>query len=545
MTFLVALLVLSLGLTAALAYQAQDAARSHRATAERALHDYAAFAALEFAVNAKESIWNEMTAMLYRPSYFGSAHTSPRNAESRGGEAARTFDCPTTRADTTSFFFTMDLQTKQLRGTSGCASRAVQAWIADTIPPHALTYFKPSWDQAYIVCEVGGVPEMISYAVRRDAAMTPVIAYGFSVAFAPFAARVFEEIYKFYPLLPPALVGQTPNDSMLSVVVRDQSGYTLYRSDVSYPPTYNGSLTIDKYGGFSVDVSLRPSLADRLVIGGLPHSRLPLLVALLTLSAALVVAALLQLRREYELAGLRADFISSISHELRTPLAQVRMFAETLLLGRVRSDGERRRSLEIIDQEARRLTHLVENVLLFSRAERRVARLSPEPTELAGQVREAVEMFAPIALARKVTVATDLAENVVACVDRGALRQTLLNLLDNAVKYGPVGQTVTIRLDNGTGLARLAVEDQGPGVAPKERARIWQPFYRLQRDANSAIAGSGIGLAVVCELVAMHGGRAWVEDAPGGGARFVIEVPAASHNGEARVAATNGVEAAT
>ncbi|HXY30804.1 MAG TPA: HAMP domain-containing sensor histidine kinase, partial [Gemmatimonadaceae bacterium] len=97
----------------------------------------------------------------------------------------------------------------------------------------------------------------------------------------------------------------------------------------------------------------------------------------------------------------------------------------------------------------------------------------------------------------------------------------------------------------GTGLARLAVEDQGPGVAPKERARIWQPFYRLQRDANSAIAGSGIGLAVVCELVAMHGGRAWVEDAPGGGARFVIEVPAASHNGEARVAATNGVEAAT
>ena len=146
----------------------------------------------------------------------------------------------------------------------------------------------------------------------------------------------------------------------------------------------------------------------------------------------------MQLRRESELARLRSDFIASVSHELRTPLAQVRMFAETLLLGRVRSEEERLRSLQIVDQEARRLTHLVENILQFSRAERQAIRLAPVPSELASQVTEAVEAFAPVARSRHVVVQTALENDVVCVVDPAALRQILLNLLDNAVKYGPI-----------------------------------------------------------------------------------------------------------
>src|SRR5256885_11553687 len=132
-------------------------------------------------------------------------------------------------------------------------------------------------------------------------------------------------------------------------------------------------------GDWSSDVcsSDLPDMAPKLVIGGMPRSNVPMLLSLLALTAGLVVAALLQLRREYELSQLRADFVSGVSHELRTPLAQIRMFSETLLLGRVRSDEERERSLGIIDQEARRLTHLVENLLHFSRSERRLTRPSP------------------------------------------------------------------------------------------------------------------------------------------------------------------------
>jgi signal transduction histidine kinase len=214
---------------------------------------------------------------------------------------------------------------------------------------------------------------------------------------------------------------------------------------------------------------------------------------------------------------------------LRTPLAQVRMFAETLLLGRVRSEEERVRSLQIVDQEARRLTHLVENILQFSRAERQAIQLAPVPAELASQVRDAVEAFAPVARARHVVVKTTLENDVVCVVDPAALRQILLNLLDNAVKFGPLGQTVEITLRRIGDHARIIVDDQGPGIPREHRARIWEPYQRLESAVTAAVAGSGIGLAVVSQLVVLHGGRAWAEDAPRAGARFVVELRAGAH----------------
>src|ERR1041385_4964592 len=199
----------------------------------------------------------------------------------------------------------------------------------------------------------------------------------------------------------------------------------------------------------------------------MPRSQRWRLIAMLALTAGLVAAALLQLRREYELSQLRADFVSGVSHELRTPLAQIRMFSETLLLGRVRSDDERERSLEIIDQEARRLTHLVENLLHFSRSERRLTRLSPAPAPLTPLVSEAAEGFAPLAAARGVTLCTEVTDGVVGAGGAAdALRQILLNLLDNAVKYGPSGQTVTLGLSVADGRARVSVDDEGPGSRP-------------------------------------------------------------------------------
>jgi len=219
--------------------------------------------------------------------------------------------------------------------------------------------------------------------------------------------------------------------------------------------------------------------------------------------------------------------VSGVSHELRTPLAQIRMFSETLLLGRVRSETEQMRSLEIIDQEARRLTHLVENLLHFSRSERQIARLSPAPTALAQLVRQTVEAFTPLAAARGVALATELHDGLVAPVDADALRQMLLNLLDNAVKYGSEEQTITVglRASERGRRARIWVDDQGPGIPAADRERIWDRFWRLERDRGSAVAGTGIGLSVVRELVALHDGRVWAEDAPGRGARFVIDLP--------------------
>src|SRR5260370_35777687 len=140
------------------------------------------------------------------------------------------------------------------------------------------------------------------------------------------------------------------------------------------------------------------------------------------------------------------------------------MFSETLLLGRVRSDEERVRSLEIIDQEARRLTHLVQNLLHFSRSERHATQLSLALVPLAPLVRNAAEAFAPLAAARGMSFRAALAARGVAPVDADALRPMLANLLDDAGQYGPADQLITVRLEAGERKACLRGEDQGPGI---------------------------------------------------------------------------------
>jgi signal transduction histidine kinase len=331
-----------------------------------------------------------------------------------------------------------------------------------------------------------------------------------------------------WELLPPALVKEAGTAHLVAIVVRDDQGNVVYRSPWQFANKYSAEYEQQKFvAGFTVEASLRPEVAGRLILGD--SYRFPVLLTLLAVTAALVAIAFRQMRREAALARLRADFVSSVSHELRTPLAQIRMFAELLRMGWIRSEQEHTRSLDIIDQEARRLGHLVDKVLCFDRVDRGENTLITEPTLLAPLVEEVLEAFAPLAKARQVEVAVDLDEALVGEVDRGAIRQVLINLLDNAVKYGPSGQTISITLERSgdEAWARLWVEDEGPGIPVSERGRIWEPFHRLERDSNSAIAGSGIGLALVRTLTEAHRGRVSVEDGEQGGSRFVVEIPCA------------------
>ncbi|MFL5576883.1 MAG: sensor histidine kinase [Gemmatimonadaceae bacterium] len=263
--------------------------------------------------------------------------------------------------------------------------------------------------------------------------------------------------------------------------------------------------------------------------------------ALALLAAGLVVAGLraARHRREHALAQLRADFVSSVSHELRTPLTQIRMFAELLRKRALREPDESDRALRIIEKEAGRLSILVDNVLNYTRLRRGPRREAPRPTDVAEEVRQVIESFAPLAAERGVHVEEDVPVGLRAAVDAQALRQVLLNLLENAVKYGPRGQTVTVAArgvagERGeAGRVRLWVDDEGPGIPPAERDAVWEAFYRGEWATRSAASGSGLGLAVVRRLVEHHGGTVAVEEAPGGGARMAVEVPAAEEAGGA------------
>lgn len=528
-TLIVILLTATLALTAGLAYEALQAARSHKAAAENVLRDYSAFAAWELTRLGREHL---LTAMNH-------GITDVRNAHRRGDLSSAIHSargCPSGCAShppiLSAFHATLPDARFSFAGmpvsdtVKSVLERAVKTGLAD---PGNFTC--PTLE----VVSANGSQLAVVWAPTLDRTNTPTQMIGY-VTDVSLAADIFERLIRNDPLLPPSLVASTaaPN-SALSVRVTTPRGERIFASSSEWS-TYEASSSLPPaFGNLLLAVALKPGAAGELVIGGLPRERLPLIVGLLGLTAGLVVVALVQLRREAEISRIRADFVSGVSHELRTPLAQIRMFTETLLLGRVRSEAEGRRSLEIIAREAQRLAQLVENVLHFSRAERRPPELSREPARLAPIVRDVVESFTPLVAARQSQLSIVIDEQAAARVDTGAIRQILLNLLDNAVKYGPAGQTVRVGLTLEGDIARLIVEDEGPGVAEADAERIWEPFKRLAV-AGTATGGAGIGLGIVRQLASLHGGRARVERGAVG-ARFIVELPEAWREADAAAVA--------
>ena len=514
------MLVATLALTAALAWEALQAARSHRATAENVLRDYSKVAAWEFARLAKQQL---MAAMNDELSEVQSAIRRGRIEAALGTNGRCPNGCPSSHSVLTAF--RGRLSDPQLTYAGAPVDEGVRTMLAKVSAdgrskPDAFTC--PN----FRIIGVNGAPAVLVWRPTFDGSSVPTGLVGF-IADRRFVTSVFEHIVGHTSLLPPSLVPPgAKTNAALSVRVSAPSGEAVFASGTEWSAYEGAQQLTAEFDRLSLAVALRPEAAEGLVIGGLPRERLPLVIGLLTLTVGLVVVALVQLRREAELSRMRSDFVSGVSHELRTPLAQIRMFTETLLLGRVRSATEGRRSLEIIARETQRLIQLVENVLLFSRGERAAPVLTREAAHLAPIIREVVEGFAPLAAARQVRLTTALDEAVAANVDAAALRQILLNLLDNAVKYGPTGQQVTIGLSLAGNDARVSVDDEGSGINAADAERIWQPFNRLAR-SDDATGGTGIGLTIVRQLTDLHGGRAWVERSPAGGARLVVELPAA------------------
>jgi signal transduction histidine kinase len=554
----VALLVLALVVCAALTYQAWDAARSQRAMAERTLQDYAKIADWQLTQQAKNALTGQVVTSLIQqasrlqPDSLRQTLYTPLEV----GEIARDMMGWCNCLGGVQYFFRYDWRDSTFRTTDTDVTDAALARVRDTMvayvndmapPPtdrgvvHFVTPSGSSMRQSAVILTNDSYVmlfderikplQLVVFVVARDIRHgLPVELYGYVTEAKPFLAPVFAEIRGKHgtasSLLPEALIHDFPIDSILSISVTTANGKEVYHSPGWIATTYSAASTVEpNFGRLKMKVSLNKEFAPMLVVGGLPNSRLPILVALFVLAAGLLTVAVMQLRRQQQLARLRTEFVSGVSHELRTPLAQIRWFAELLHLGKLRTDDERERSAGIIDQEARRLTYLVENVLNFSRAEKGTNRVSPEPAEIDREIQESLDLFAPLARARGMTIRASLGINAMMPVDRNALRQILLNLLDNAAKYGPAGQTITVGSQIVSDRARIWVEDEGPGIPRDDRVRVWEPYIRLNRDAESSTGGSGIGLSVVRELVVLHGGRTRVESSPGGGARIVVELP--------------------
>ncbi len=352
---------------------------------------------------------------------------------------------------------------------------------------------------------------------QRDAMVGGYLVCGFRLNISILAANLRAAIDEG-PLLPSWLADGRIENRYIVATMFDPNGEFLFEvtgkdvpDDVSlaYLRTTPQLLEYDPQrllSNFSLQLGFLQHPSRMIVAGDLSSKSLRWLVPVMIFAVLLLAAAVLLLRREQNVIRLRENFVSEVSHELRTPLTQIRLFAETLRENRARNDEERQHALDTIDRESRRLSHLVENILRISRVQDRY-KPSIDDVPLRPLVDELLKSFR--VLHAITTFVLEVPAHITLRADRHALRQVILNLLDNAIKFGPAEQTVTVSAVAESGRTIVRVSDQGPGISVSDRNHVWETFYRGESATGS---GSGIGLAVARELVEAMGGGVQVED---------------------------------
>jgi len=541
MPLLVGLLVVTFAIAADVAHEAWTTSVVQQATAERAARDFVRLSATSVAHDAQSAIAVALRAF-FAP--LGARETQLRVVPDARVLARAAAEVPA------SYYFRVGVADRDLN-VAGAESPAddEQRWLRDSMSRFGAEARRRGWDTALLYSVVAGRPRIVAYTVRTNGSREYV--YGLTSDASSFVAAAVAPAVKRSRVDAAGASHAASYDSLMRSLVLAPDGSSLYEASARSParrvtmvpaaghesyvpavaPPSAAMLAADtvalgaQYGDLRVGVALMTSEADAFAGQAVPRSRYLVLFGMLLLMAGLIVVAVRQIQREHEIARLRADLTAGVSHELRTPLAQILLFGETLMLERTRSRAERRAAAEVIVREARRLIHLVENALHFTRVDRQLFEPSSETIDLAATTREILVSFAPLAWAAKVNIREMIGEATPAAMNAGAYRQILLTLLENAVRYGPASQTITVTVERRAGAARLVVEDEGPGIPLPDRERVWSPFVRLTRTSPSA-PGTGIGLAVVRDLAHRYGGRAWVERSDSGGARFCVELPA-------------------
>ena len=291
------------------------------------------------------------------------------------------------------------------------------------------------------------------------------------------------------------------------------------KTDRSYPleKGFSGlEMELDPDRSFSGD---RAPVA--MIAGGIG-----LILVLTVLSGYLFIHGV---NRDLQMAEMRSHFVASVSHELKTPLTAIRMFAETLSLGRMRDEQAKSEYLETIVNESERLARLVDNVLDFSKIEQGKKIYRMLPTELPEVMRSAARAMQYPLSQQGFSLNVSIDENLGSIpADADALEQAILNLLSNAVKYSGEGREIDLCCARRNGHAVIAVTDRGIGIAAEDQALVFEKFYRVRASNTDLIAGTGLGLTLVKHIAQAHGGSVEVESAPGKGSTFSIRIPVPS-----------------
>jgi signal transduction histidine kinase len=250
------------------------------------------------------------------------------------------------------------------------------------------------------------------------------------------------------------------------------------------------------------------------------------ILAILGASVGLLV---LSTRRAQNLARQQMEFVAAVSHELRTPLAVIRSAGENLADGVVHDDAQIRKYGDLVRQEGRRLTEMVEQILEFAGIQSGQRGLVLRPVNVRALLEEVVQASGTLLEASEIAVGYDVADHVPPVLgDEPALRRVFQNLVSNAAKYGAAGRWIGFTVRGMGREVQITIADRGIGIDPQEQSRIFDPFYRAPDVVAAQIQGAGLGLSLVRRIVDAHGGRITVQSVPGAGSAFTVVLPAAA-----------------
>ncbi len=257
-------------------------------------------------------------------------------------------------------------------------------------------------------------------------------------------------------------------------------------------------------------------------------NNLYLLIALDIVLIIAVVLAYRSIKREVQLAQNKSDFVSNVSHEIRTPLALISMFAETLLMDRVKSEEKKHEYYTIITKETQRLSGIVNKILNFSQTEAGKKNLHIAPLDLSAQVEEVLNTY-DFHLKNKGFVYTrELPGGIMVQADKEALTETMINLIDNAIKYSPDHKELNISTGMDKAMGWVSIQDHGMGISKSDQKHIFDKFYRVSSGDLAKSPGTGLGLSLVKQLVEQQQGKISVKSEQGMGTTFTIYFPLAT-----------------
>jgi signal transduction histidine kinase len=281
----------------------------------------------------------------------------------------------------------------------------------------------------------------------------------------------------------------------------------------------------DPFRGLSLGIKFQGTTAEAIGRRFVYQSFL-ILGALSVLMIGGLVLTYRSVNKQVALARLKSDFVSNVSHELRTPLALIRLYAETLELGRITTAEKKHEYYSIIRKESERLTALINNILDFSRIEAGRKEYDFRETDLAELVRNTLDSYRFQIEQQGFALEEQIESGIPRVrVDREAIARALVNLVNNALKYSDSEKFLGVKLYREQSVLKLEVSDRGIGIERHEQARIFEKFYRTCDPLVHNTKGSGLGLSLVRHITHAHGGEVEVESTPGRGSKFTLSLP--------------------